>query len=104
MNFGGKLAPTGKQVKLPPQAQSMLFNENGECYTLTVGYTMDKRIGNTEGLGGVFGILKAIGKGLPFTEGQRLYNPSLRYEAFERVAKIGEALGLGPTQQAKKKQ
>lgn len=104
MNFGRKLAPTGKQVKMPPQAQSMLFNEKGECYTLTVGYTMDKRIGNTEGLGGVFGILKAIGQGLPFPEAQRLYNPSLRYEAFERVAKVGEAFGLGPTQQARKTQ
>lgn len=102
MNFGTQLAPTGKQVNMPPQAQSMLFNEKGECYTLTVGYTMDKRIGNTDGLGGVFGILKAIGKGLPFPEGQRLYNPSLRYEAFERVAKIGEAFGFGPTQQTKK--
>jgi len=103
MNFGSKLAPTGKQVNLPPQAQSMLFNEKGECYTLTVGYTMDKRVGNTEGLGGVFGILKAIGKELPFPEGRRLYNPSLRYEAFERVAKIGEAFGFGPTQQRKSK-
>lgn len=101
MNFGRTIAPTGKQVSMPPQAQSMLFNEKGECYTLTVGYTMDKRIGNTEGLGGVFGILKAIGQGLPFPEGQRLYNPSLRYEAFERVAKIGEAFGFGPTQQKK---
>lgn len=103
MNFGTKLAPTGKRVNMPPQAQSMLFNEMGECYTLTVGYTMDKRIGNTEGLGGVFGIMKAIGKGLPFPEAQRLYNPSLRYEAFERVAKVGEAFGLGPTQQIQKK-
>ena len=58
---------------------------------------MDKRIGNTEGLGGVFGIVKAVGHALPFPEGQRLYNPSLRYEAFERIAKIGEAFGLGPT-------
>merc|ERR1719487_419584 len=96
MNFGGKLAPTGKQVKMPPQAQSMLFNENGECYTLTVGYTMDKRIGNTEGLGGMFGIVKATGNALPFPEGQRLYNPSLRFEAFERIAKAVECCGYDP--------
>lgn len=104
MNFGRSLPATGKHVRMPPQAQSMLFNEKGECYTLTVGYTMDKRIGNTNGLGGVFGILKAIGHGLPFLEGQRLYNPSLRYEAFERVAKIGEAFGFGPTQAPMKKE
>lgn len=96
LNFGMGLPPTGKAVRLPPQAQSMLFNEEGKCYTLTVGYAMDKRIGNTEGLGGVFGMVKAVGKPLPFPEGQRLYTPSLRYEAFERVAKVGEAFGFGP--------
>jgi hypothetical protein len=61
-----------------------------------VGYCMDKRIGNTEGLGGVFALLKGIGKPLPFPEAQRLYTPSLRFEAFERIAKAGEALGYGP--------
>ena len=44
---------------------------------------MDKRIGNSEGL---FGILEAVGR--------RLYNPSLRIEAFERVAKVGEDVGM----------
>jgi len=96
LNFGAGLPATGKAVRMPPQAQSMLFNEQGQCYTLTVGYAMDKRIGNTEGLGGVFGIVKAVGKPLPFPEGQRLYTPSLRYEAFERIAKVGEAFGFGP--------
>ena len=96
LHFGRAIAPTGKFVQSPPQAQSMLFNEEGLVYTLTVGYCMDKRIGNTEGLGGVFGLLKGIGKPLPFDEGQRLYNPSLRIEAFERIAKAGEALGFGP--------
>jgi len=97
LQFGSGIKATGKTVHMPPQAQSMLFNEKGECYTLTVGYAMDKRIGNTEGLGGVFGIVKAVGHALPFQEAQRLYTPSLRFEAFERVAKIGEAFGLGPT-------
>ncbi|CAK9036170.1 GDP-mannose transporter GONST5, partial [Durusdinium trenchii] len=92
----GPVPPTGKKIELPPQAQSMLFNEKGECYTLTVGYCMDKRIGNSEGVGGVFGIVKAVGKALPFPEGQRLYTPSLRYEAFERAAKAAESLGFGP--------
>ncbi|CAE7344502.1 GONST5 [Symbiodinium sp. CCMP2456] len=96
LNFARPIPPTNKRIEAPPQAQSMLFNEQGQCYTLTVGYCMDKRIGNTEGLGGVFGILKAVGHGLPFPEGQRLYTPSLRYEAFERVAKFAEALGFGP--------
>jgi len=96
LQFGAGVPATGKAVRMPPQAQSMLFDEQGKCYTLTVGYAMDKRIGNTDGLGGVFGIVKAIGKALPFPEGQRLYTPSLRFEAFERVAKIAEAFGVGP--------
>jgi len=96
LRFGAGMPATGRAVRMPPQAQSMLFNEQGQCYTLTVGYAMDKRIGNTEGLGGVFGIVKAVGKPLPFVEGQRLYTPSLRFEAFERVAKIGESFGVGP--------
>eukprot|EP00933_Yihiella_yeosuensis_P005356 TRINITY_DN109856_c0_g1_i1.p1 TRINITY_DN109856_c0_g1~~TRINITY_DN109856_c0_g1_i1.p1 ORF type:complete len:281 (-),score=61.83 TRINITY_DN109856_c0_g1_i1:38-880(-) len=96
LKFARPLPPTGKSIAMPPQAQSMLFNEDGKCYTLTVGYCMDKRIGNTEGLGGVFGILKAVGSPLPFQEGQRLYTPSMSFEAFERVAKAGEAFGLGP--------
>ena len=57
---------------------------------------MDKRIGNTEGLGGVFALLKGIGKPLPFPEAQRLYTPSVRFEALERLGKCAEALGYDP--------
>jgi hypothetical protein len=99
LNFGAGIPATGKSIYLPPQAQSMLFDERGKCYTLTVGYCMDKRIGNTEGLGGVFGIMKAVGKALPFPEAQRLYTPSMRYEAFEHIAKAIEALGFDPATQ-----
>lgn len=94
--LGPGIAATGKSIMMPPQAQSMLFDEQGKCYTLTVGYTMDKRIGNTEGLGGVFGIVKAVGKPLPFQEAQRLYTPSLRFDGFEHLAKAVEAIGFDP--------
>lgn len=94
LRFGGSIIKgEGKLIRMPPQASSMLFDESGKVYTLTVGYTMDKRIGNTNGLGAVLGILKAIGKPLPFAEGQALYNPSLRFEAFERIGKGVENLG-----------
>jgi hypothetical protein len=97
LNFGVKpLSATGKAIEMPPQAQSMLFDKEGKCYTLTVGYTMDKRIGNTNGLGGMFGIVKATGNALPFPEAQRLYNPSLRFEGMERIAKAVESLGYDP--------
>lgn len=97
LNFGAPLAATGRSIRCPPQAQSMLFDERGKCYTLTVGYCMDKRVGNTNGLGGVFAFLKAVGKPLPFPEGRALYNPSLRYEAVEHVAKAVEGMGFDPT-------
>lgn len=103
LHFGAGLPATGKSVRMPPQAQSMLFNEQGECYTLTVGYAMDKRIGNTDGLGGLFGIVKAVGHSLPFPEAQRGYTPSLRFEAFDRIAKVGESFGMGPGAKKPKK-
>jgi len=97
LNFGGQsFSGTGKEIRMPPQASSLLFDAAGKVYTLTVGYAMDKRIGNTEGLGGVFGILKAIGQPLPFDEGKRLFTPTLRFEAFERVGKAVEGLGYDP--------
>lgn len=97
LNFGATpIQGKGAEVRMPPQAQSMLFDKDGKCYTLTVGYCMDKRIGNTDGLGGMFGIVKATGNALPFPEGQRLYNPSLRFEGFEHIAKAVESMGYDP--------
>jgi hypothetical protein len=74
-------------VSLCTQASSMLFNEQGECTQLTVGYVMDKQIGNTGGLGGVFGILYAIGYGLPFPEAQP-WNKSIQYSVFNQVGSL----------------
>jgi hypothetical protein len=83
--LAGSLAPTGKKVEAPPQSCSMLFNERGECAQLTVGYVMDKTLGNTGGLGGVFGILYAIGYGLPFPEAQP-WQKSVQYDLFNKVS------------------
>lgn len=88
---GGSLAATGKKVEAPPQACSMLFNERGECTQLTVGYVMDKQIGNTGGLGGVFGILYAIGYGLPFPEAQP-WQKSVQYDLFQKVSGLTSEL------------
>merc|ERR1712028_287714 len=46
------------------------FNEKGEITKFTIGYVLDKETGNTGGLGGVFGLFYAIGRGLPFPEAQ----------------------------------
>jgi hypothetical protein len=47
---------------------------------------MDRSIGNTGGLGGIFGPLVAIGKPFPFPEA-RPYKPSKRYRAFQLLGK-----------------
>jgi len=85
--FGGPfsyISPTFKKFETPPQVMSMSFNEKGQVTKLTGGYVVDKDIGNTGGLGGVFGIMHAIGKTLPFREAQP-YKPSWRYWAAQRI-------------------
>ena len=52
---------------------------------------MDRTTGNTGGLGGLFGPLYAIGKGLPFPEAQP-FKPSKRYRAFMLMGKIASKL------------
>jgi len=80
--FGAmKLKPTGKKVITPPQVLSMSFNEDGQCYKLTGGYSVDRTVGNTGGLGAVFGLIHSIGGSLPFPEGKP-WKPSLRWELF----------------------
>ena len=59
---------TGKTLVNPPQACSLTFNEAGLVVKYTIGYIMDRSAGNTGGLGGLYGVLYAIGKPLPFPE------------------------------------
>jgi hypothetical protein len=68
--LGGKvLGPaTGNPYQGAPEAVSLSFNEQGLCYRATAGYILDKEEGNTNGLGGVFGIFEAIGTPLPWWE------------------------------------
>jgi len=102
---------TMKSVESPVQAQSVMFNERGEITKFTIGYVLDKETGNTGGLGGVFGLFYAIGRGLPFPEAQPwkaspIYgfgmgfnkqiqnsfkaNPSLKEGFFSTVSSIGK--------------
>lgn len=60
--------PTHKIINSPPQMCSLKLDENGKVLLYTGGYVMDKTIGNTGGLGGLFGILYSIGRPLPFPE------------------------------------
>lgn len=81
----GPLGPaTGKIFEAPPQSCSICFNKEGKVTQFTIGYVMDRRIGDTGGLGGIFGLLYAIDKGLPFPEAQP-WEMSNQYKLFNFI-------------------
>jgi hypothetical protein len=83
--------PTGRMVKNPPQVCSLTIDhQTGLITRYTIGYVTDRKVGNTGGLGGLYGILYAIGKPLPFPEAQP-WKQSLQYSLFQ---KIGELINL----------
>jgi len=83
----GKKEPSNKTVVLPPQMYSFLFTEDGLIEELTVGYPVDRRQGNTGGLGGMFGVFYGVGQGLPFPEGKP-YQLSRRFRLFTKIGDI----------------
>eukprot|EP00884_Botryococcus_braunii_P020135 jgi/Botrbrau1/6805/Bobra.0153s0008.1 len=56
---------TNKVVLSAPECLSYVFNEEGKVTSFTGGYIMDRRVGNTNNLGAMFGILSAIGVYIP---------------------------------------
>lgn len=88
-NTGGLFGkePNNKKVQLPPQVYSFKFNEQGLIEELTVGYSVDRRQGDTGGVGGMFGLFLGVGQGLPFPEGQPI-KPSLRFRMFTKIGNV----------------
>lgn len=86
--LGGLLPKaTGKDYVNPPQACSVKIGPDGKVQQYTIGYVMDRTIGNTGGLGGIYGILYAMGKPLPFPEA-RPWKISLRYSLFLKLGAL----------------
>ena len=85
--LAGRFEATGTEVVCPPQALSMTFNEEGKITKITVGVVMDRTLGNTGGLGGVFGLFNAIGSPLPFPEA-RPWKMSKRYRFFQFLGRL----------------
>ena len=83
--------PTGKRFETPPQACSIKFDEKGEVVKYTIGHVMERSIGNTGGLGGIFGPAYALGKPLPFPEANP-WKPSKRYRALMLVGQLASWL------------
>jgi hypothetical protein len=71
----------------------MTFNEQGKITKITVGVVMDRTLGNTGGLGGVFGLFHAIGNALPFPEAQPGYpwRISKRYRLFQWLGRLSSS-------------
>jgi len=82
--------PTNKKVVNPPQACSLTFNEKGLVTKYTIGYVMDRAVGTTGGLGGLYGLAHAIGKTLPFPEAQP-WKKSKRYALFQWLARLAQS-------------
>jgi hypothetical protein len=80
---------TGIQVDCPPQVNSLTFNEDGLVTRYTGGYVVDKDVGNSGGMGGLFGPLYAIGKGFPFPEAKP-YKRSWQFKAFSFVGSVAQ--------------
>ena len=85
---------TNKVVVNPPQACSLTFNKDGLVTRYTIGYVIDREVGNTGGLGGLYGILYAIGRGLPFPEAQP-WQKSPQYTLFQGVGGLIQRLQGG---------
>jgi len=82
--------PTGNKLILPPQAFHIDFNEEGNMKELGF-YTVDRRHGNTGGLGGAFGYFYGVGKPLPIPECQP-YKRSKRFRMLNFMGKLGKKL------------
>jgi len=86
--FMGKPA-TGKVLHFPPESYSMKFNSDGKVREFTVGYVMDRRVGNTGGLGGAFGYFYGVGRPIPIPECQP-YKKSWQFRFLNFMAKVGK--------------
>ena len=79
---------TGKELTMPPQLMHMDFNEKGLVKEFGF-YTVDRRQGNTGGLGGALGYFYGVGKPLPFPEA-RPFKPSFKYRTLQFIGAVAK--------------
>merc|ERR1712194_308627 len=72
----------------PPQTFHLDFNDDGLIKEVGF-YTVDRRQGNTGGVGGAFGYFYGVGKPLPFPECQP-FKGSLRFRGLMMMADIAK--------------
>ena len=82
--------PTGKKLSLPPQQFHLDFAPDGRLREIGF-YVVDRRQGNTGGLGGAFGYFYGTGNPLPIPECQP-YKKSKRFRLLNLVGSLGSWL------------
>ena len=66
----GTIEPTGAEYIAPPEARSVVFNDEGKIVYQTVGYVTDRFTGDTTGgRGAVFGMYAVMGQEIDATVG-----------------------------------
>jgi hypothetical protein len=79
---------SGVEVINPPQVCSITVDhDTGLISRYTIGYVVDRSVGNTGGLGGLYGILYAMGRPLPFPEA-RPWKKSWSYGFFQKIGSL----------------
>lgn len=81
---------SGKEIVYPPQTLHLDFTEDGKVKEFGF-YTVDRRQGNTGGLGGAFGFMYGVGKPLPIPECQP-YKKSMRFRFLNLLGSLGRKL------------
>jgi len=81
---------SGKEIAYPPQTLHLDFTEDGKVKEFGF-YTVDRRQGNTGGLGGAFGFMYGVGKPLPIPECQP-YKRSLRFRLLNFLGGLGQKM------------
>jgi hypothetical protein len=83
---------TGTMVVNPPQVCSITIDHStGLISKYTIGYVVDRTVGNTGGLGGLYGILYALGRPLPFPEANP-WKKSIQYDLFQKIGGLLQKL------------
>ena len=77
---------TGKEIVNPPQCMHMDFTADGLVKEFGF-YTVDRRQGNTGGLGGAFAFFYGVGRPLPIPEAKP-YKPSKRFRLLNFIGKL----------------
>ena len=85
--LGTKPEDLKEDLTMPPQLMHVDFNEDGLVKEFGF-YTVDRRQGNTGGLGGAFGYFYGVGKPLPIPECQP-FKRSFRFRMLGWIGQLG---------------